>query len=133
VCPPATQTYTLRVVGNDNSEQFRQVTVNVAGSGFPTPTPIPPPMQGAPTIWSFSPDRTSIGLGQCVNFSYNTANATNVALFRNGYQVTGGGPSGSLQDCPPNIGIMEYMLTAYGGGGSISQKVTVEVLSRGPR
>jgi hypothetical protein len=45
VCPQNTQTYTLRVVRNDNGEETRQVTVNTnAGqpAGFiPLPTPMP--------------------------------------------------------------------------------------------
>lgn len=67
------------------------------------PTPTPPPTATPSTSISFTVDRTNIRAGECVNFKWETQNASQVFFSAQGQpwqqnQVT---PSGSAQECPP--------------------------------
>lgn len=67
------------------------------------PTPTPPPTATPSTSISFTVDRTNIRAGECVNFKWETQNASQVFFSAQGQpwqqnQVT---PSGTRQECPP--------------------------------
>lgn len=119
VCPPTTTTYTLRVVLRDGSQQTRQITVTVLAAPGP-----------GPGIVSFAPNLNQIAVGQCVTLTWRTRNATSVNLVRNGVILLNNwNPNASLDDCPPQPGLYQYDLTAY-GNGQVSQRVTVEAIRR---
>jgi polar amino acid transport system substrate-binding protein len=116
VCPPATTTYTLRVVRNDGGQETRQAVVNVVGN------------QPGPVITGFTVDRNEIAAGECVNLAWSSLNAGSVNLNRNGVMVIQNAtPSGGFQDCLGQSGLYEYVLTAF-GNGQVQQKLTVNVL-----
>ncbi len=119
VCPTSTTTYTLRVVKQDDSQETRQVTVNVNNA--------PPP---GPFINSFTTNRNEINAGECVDLRWQTTNVKNVNLMRGGTQLNVNGPAnGSQPDCPPGPGLYEYRLIAY-GNGETSQTLTVTVMGQ---
>ena len=116
-CPQSSATYTLRVVRLDGGQEVRQLVVNV--------TSAPPP---APSITSFTVDNNLIPTTACANLRWQTANATNITVSRNGTQIIQGtnSPGGVYQDCNLQPGLYEYVLSAF-GSGQTSQRLTVTV------
>ena len=122
VCPGSTTTYTLRVVKQDDSQETRQVTVNVNNA--------PPP---GPQINDFSANRNEINAGECVDLRWSTTNAKSVNLLRGSTQLNVNAPAnGSQPDCPPGPGLYEYELRAY-GNGETSQRLSVTVSGAQPK
>jgi heat shock protein HslJ len=109
VYPPYTTNYYLRVVKPDNSVETRTITVYVE------------PVPGAPVIASFNiqPDGTA-PVGTCIQLDWNVQGAVQqVRLTRNNATLWDGAPViGSLKDCPPGTGTMDYTLEATGPGGT---------------
>lgn len=67
------------------------------------PTPTPPPTATPSMSINFTVDRTNIRAGECVNFKWETQNASQVFFYSQGQpwqqnQVT---PVGTRQECPP--------------------------------
>ncbi len=121
VCPGSTTTYTLRVVRQDGGQETRQVTVTVVNQ------------QPGPTIHSFTVNTNQIRIGQCVTLSWSTSNAGSVNLSRGGtVLLTNWNPNSTLDDCPPQPGLQEYQLDAF-GNGQTSQRLTVDVSPMQPR
>lgn len=121
VCPSSTTGYTLRVVRQDGGQETRQVTVAVANQ------------QPGPTITSFTVNTNQIRVGQCVRLTWNTSNANTINLSRGATIILSNwNPNGSLDDCPPQPGLQEYRLDAF-GNGQTSQRLTVDVSSVAPR
>ncbi len=80
-CPTATQTYRLRVVKKDRTEETREVTITVGSATVP--------------IIEFTADRTQINAGECVNISWR------VEFIREVYYQGGGvSGSGTRSECP---------------------------------
>lgn len=122
VCPTSTTTYTLRVVKQDDSQETRQVTVNV--------NTVPPP---GPFINEFTVNRNQINAGECVDLRWSTTNANSINLLRGGTQLNvNAPPNGSQPDCPPGPGLYDYELRAY-GNGETSQRLSVTVYGPQPR
>ncbi len=121
VCPGSTTTYTLRVVRQDGGQESRQVTVNVVNQ------------QPGPTINAFNVNTNQIRIGQCVTLSWSTSNATSVNLTRGATIILSNwNPNSSVDDCPPDPGLQEYRLDAF-GNGQTSQRLTVDVSAIEPR
>lgn len=115
VCPAGTTTYTLRVVRQDGGQETRQVTVTVVNQ------------QPGPSIYAFTVNANQISLGQCVTLRWSTANANSINLARGATVILNNwNPNGFLDDCPPQAGLHEYRLDAF-GNGQTSQRLTVEV------
>ena len=115
MCPNNTTTYTLRVILQNGAEETRLVTVTVDAQ---TPGPI---------IQSFTVNSTRIPLGGCVTLRWATANATSVNLSRSLVLLLNNwNPNATVDDCPPQTGVYEYRLDAFGNGQS-SQRLIVEV------
>ena len=107
-CPPQTTVYELRVVKRDGTVEVRQITINVQ------------PRPGAPIIERFTVDPTQINFGQCVDLTWQiSGNVSSVRLLRDQLVLWDGAPvSGTMQDCPPSSGQVNYSLEATGPGGT---------------
>lgn len=108
VCPPATTTYTLRVVGQNGQSQDYPITINVTGA--------PPPV-----VINFWVDNGTINAGQCTTLRWDVQNVREVYLNDQG--VAG---QGSQQVCPANT--TTYTLRVVrNDGGQETRQVTVNV------
>jgi heat shock protein HslJ len=108
-CPPVTTTYELRVAKLDNTVEVRQITIYVES------------VPGAPVIERFTVDPPQIMEDQCVDITWAvTGDVTRVTLLRGNIDLwPGGAPiSGTLQDCPPGSGSVNYSIEATGPGGT---------------
>lgn len=118
-CPPVTTTYELRVINPDNSQETRNIRIDVAQ---------PPP--DAPTIRSFTLNPPNqIQEGQCVDVRWEVGgNATSVTVARNGTALWDGAPlNGTTRDCPP-VGTAAYTVVASGPGGTANAQQNLSVL-----
>jgi heat shock protein HslJ len=88
--------------------EVRQITINVQ------------PRPGAPIIERFTVDPAQIGFGQCVDVTWQiSGNVNSVKLLRNQLILWDGAPvSGTMQDCPPGSGQVNYSIEATGPGGT---------------
>ena len=109
VYPQYTTNYYLRVVKPDNSVATRTITIYVEQ------------VVGAPVIATFTiaPDGQAPA-GSCIQLDWNVqGNVQRVNLTRNNAMLWDGAPViGSLKDCPPGTGTMDYRLEATGPGGT---------------
>lgn len=109
VSPSSTTTYIISATNSGGTSQ-RSVTLTVGSA------PPPPP---APTVSSFSVDRTSITIGQSVTFSWCADGATSVSISG----------VGSVSSCGNRsftpLGSREYVLSATNAGGTTTRSVTV--------
>jgi hypothetical protein len=112
VCPGQTTTYTLKVVGYDNSTAESATTINV------TPASGPP---GA-DIWS---DSGTLAPGECTTLRWAASNAKEVYL--NGQGIAG---ESSRQVCPYET--TTYTLQVVGQDGSTAQASTTIKVSAPP-
>lgn len=113
VCPGATTTYTLRVVGNDGASHDFPVTVNVSGS--------------AGYSINFWTDRDSIDAGQCTTLRWDVRNVQ--AVYLDGEGVAG---VSQREVCPGDR--KTYTLTVTkSDGGQESRQVTVNVNNAQPQ
>lgn len=116
VCPPGNNVYTLRVVGNDGSQQSPQVTVNVVNTGV---TP--------PVINSFRTNNNSVNAGTCIPIAWNTSNTSYTRLALNGAVQEDTAPANhSVNVCLFNRGLQQLTLTAF-GNGQVSQQLSIQV------
>ena len=102
---------------------------------------VPPPNPATPTsapdipqIYRFVVNPTQIQLGQCVQLSWQVnGNVTGVNVFRNGNAIWVNGPSvGTLPDCPPQAGNINYEIQANGPGGTARADQTITVYQAPP-
>lgn len=107
-CPPQTRVFELRVVKRDGSVEVRQITIYVQ------------PKPGAPIIERFTVDPPQIKFGQCVDITWQVSgDVSRVQLLRGQLVLWDGAPvSGTLQDCPPGDGQVNYSIEATGPGGT---------------
>jgi polar amino acid transport system substrate-binding protein len=123
-CPPVTTNYELRVVKLDNSVEVRQITVFVES------------VPGAPVIERFTVEPPNqIMNGTCVDIVWSvTGNVSTVKLLRNNVDLwPGGAPvSGTMQDCPPGLGQMNYIIEATGPGGTSRLQRPITVVEQPP-
>jgi polar amino acid transport system substrate-binding protein len=120
VCPTTTTIYELRVVKTDGSVEVRQIVIYVE------------PVVGAPAITRFSVDpEPQITVGQCVEIRWEVqGEVNNVKLTANNTALWDGAPTkGSLENCPPGTGNVDYALEATGPGGSSRQQRTIKVVA----
>ncbi len=120
-CPTQTTTYDLRVVFPDNSVQISQITIYVTQSA-------------APLIAYFAVNPPQIGAGQCVNIQWDVQGAVNqVTITRGGAAIWDNAPTrGNMDDCPPGSGVVPYVLTASGPGGTARQQRDVTIVAQPP-
>jgi polar amino acid transport system substrate-binding protein len=109
VCPAATTTYVLRVVGRDNRPLDFPITINVTGS--------------APATINFWVDNGTINAGQCTTLRWDVQNVQAVYLNEQGVAGTG-----SQQVCPGNTTTYTLRVVRRDGGQETRQ-VTVNVIS----
>lgn len=121
-CPPVTIVYDLRVVKLDNSVEVRQITVFVEQA------------PGAPVIERFTVDPPNqIMAGQCVDITWAvTGNVSKVRLLRDTVDLwpNGAPVSGTLQNCPPGVGQVVYILEATGPGGTSRLQRTINIVTQ---
>jgi hypothetical protein len=120
-CPTQTTTYNLSVVYPNNSVQISQITIYVNQSS-------------APQIAYYAVNPQQIGAGQCVNIQWDVQGAVNkVAITRGGTTIWDNAPiRGNMDDCPPGSGVVPYVLTATGPGGTSQQQRDVNVAPKPP-
>ena len=100
-CPQHSTTFYLRVTLPDNSVQTRNIAVHV----------------NAPATIEFSVDRTSIGPGECVTFSWRVEDVKAAHFFREGENWQDHGVAGisSRQECPPSSSTYHLRVTLPDG------------------
>lgn len=120
VYPNYTTIYELHVIKPDNSEEVRQIQINVQQP------------QNPPVITQFSAEPGQVDKGNCVNITWNVdGNTNNITLFSNDNVLWDSAPmAGSKQDCPTTVGMVTYRIQATGPGGTANQQATVEVQER---
>jgi hypothetical protein len=108
-CPPQTATYELRVQHTDGRVEIRQITIYVE------------PVASAPniTFWEVVP-KDEAYVGQCVDIRWEVqGQVDNIEIRERSTIIWGGAPlRGSVQNCPPGTGEMEYIIDARGPGGT---------------
>ena len=122
-CPGVTTTYNLRVVKTNGSVEIRQLTIYVE------------PVVDAPTIARFTVDPAPrIVVGQCVDIRWEVRGEVDrVTITANNVSLWDGAPTaGSLDNCPPGTGTVEYALEAAGPGGSSRKVRTITVVQPTP-
>jgi len=117
-CPPVTTTYELRVVKNNGLVEVRQITIYVQS------------VPGAPVIDRFTVDPSiQVELGQTVNLTWQVSgNVQKVRLLRGDVVLWDNAPlSSTMQDRPPQVGQVTYIIEASGPGGlsRSTQSITV--------
>lgn len=128
-CPATagTITYGIQATGPGGvSQAVRYLTVNP--STQPTPT-APPPPPAQPIIYGFTVQAAQIQQGQCVAVGWQTGGGTNITRVRRGGAIIlDNGPlSGSVQDCPTQLGTVIYQLEAVGFDSSVFQEAGLDV------
>jgi len=113
VCPGATTTYTLRVVGNDGATHDFPITVNVSGS--------------AGYSINFWTDRDAIDAGQCTTLRWDVRNVQ--AVYLDGEGVAG---VSQREVCPGDTKTYNLSVTKSDGGQE-SRQVTVRVNNAQPQ
>jgi ABC-type amino acid transport substrate-binding protein/heat shock protein HslJ len=122
-CPSVSTTYELRVVKNDGSVEIRQLTIYVQ------------PKPGAPIIERFTVDPpVQIVLGQAVNITWQVSgNVDKVRLLRGDVVLWDNAPlSSTMQDRPPNVGQVTYIIEASGQGGLSRSTQSINVTTPPP-
>jgi polar amino acid transport system substrate-binding protein len=117
--PNQTTSYFLRVVRPDGGVEIREIRIFVTGA------------VNAPHIASFTLNPSGrITLGQCIQVSWEVrGSVNNVRLLRTGVTLNSNAPAtGSLQDCPPQTGNIDYRLEASGPGGNSVAARAIEVV-----
>jgi glutamine transport system substrate-binding protein len=113
VCPGATTTYTLRVVGNDGATHDFPITVNVSGNtGYSI---------------NFWVDRETIDAGQCTTLRWDVRNVQ--AVYLNGEGVAG---VSQREVCPGGPKTYDLAVTRQDGGQD-SRQVKVNVNNAQPQ
>jgi hypothetical protein len=119
LCPLQTAEYTLRVEKLDGTIETQALTVTV----------ITRPDAPFVSRFEIEPEST-IEVGQCVQLDWVVGGDTRrVTILSNGATLWDGAPlSGSVQDCPPGAGDMEYVVLVEGPGGknSATRRLRVE-------
>jgi len=120
VYPNYTTIYELHVIKMDNNEDTRQILITVQQH------------QNPPVITQFSADPSRVGVGECVQITWNVdGNTDNITLYSDGNVILDRAPmAGSKQDCPTNQGLVTYRIQASGPGGTANQQATVQVEPR---
>jgi hypothetical protein len=113
VCPGATTTYTLRVVGNDGASRDFPITVNVSNS--------------AGYSINFWADRDAIDAGQCTTLRWDVRNVQ--AVYLDGEGVAG---VSQREVCPGDTKNYNLNVTRNDGGQE-SRQVTVRVNNAQPQ
>jgi hypothetical protein len=71
-------------------------------------------------------------IGECIGFEWRTDDADRVNLMRDWNMIQENGPgNGYVEDCNAPVGLHEYELVAFNGGGQSTQTVTVNVQDAG--
>lgn len=109
VCPAATTTYALRVVGRDNRSTDFPITINVSGQ--------------PPVVINFWVDNGTINAGQCTTLRWDVQNVQ--AVYLNEQGVPG---QSQQQVCPPNTATYTLRVVRRDGGQETRQ-VTVNVVN----
>jgi hypothetical protein len=113
VCPGATTTYTLRVIGADGASRDFPITVNVSGdAGYSI------------NFWA---DRDSIDAGQCTTLRWDVRNVQ--AVYLDGEGVAG---VSQREVCPGDTKTYNLAVTRSEGGQE-SRQVTVRVNNAQPQ
>ncbi len=112
---------------NAQGQPFGQriwVRIQVPGGGVPTPAPSPTPVQGI----NFSVDRTSIRLGQCVNFRWDVTNVLAVFFYRDGQDFCQHGVAGqsTRQECPQAT-TTYYLRVEKRNAAAVTPALTIQV------
>ncbi|MEZ4515609.1 MAG: transporter substrate-binding domain-containing protein [Chloroflexota bacterium] len=118
-CPPVTTTYELRVIKPDNSQETRNIRIDVTQ-----------PQPDAPVIQSFTLNPANqIQEGQCVDVRWQvTGDVNSVSVARNGNALWDGAPlNGTTRDCPP-VGTAAYTVVASGAGGTANAQQNLSVI-----
>jgi hypothetical protein len=113
VCPSATASYVLRVVGNDNANRDFPITVNVSGN--------------AGYSINFWADRDSIDAGQCTTLRWDVRNVQAVYLNSEGV------PGVSQREVCPGETQTYNLGVNRNDGGQDSRQVTVRVNNAQPQ
>ncbi len=117
--------YRIRAQGpGGNNEAVDYVDV-VASQPTATPGPSGPVING----FTVSPGRITVG--QCVSIAWSTSGADYTRIARNGNVIMDQGPvsNSGMQDCPTDVGQLNYVLDAIdftGQSNSVSVPVLVE-------
>jgi len=113
VCPGATTTYTLRVVGSDGTTRDFPITINVSGNdGYSL---------------NFWVDRDTIDAGQCTTLRWDVRNVQ--AVYLNDEGVAG---VSQREVCPNNPQTYNLVITKNDGGRD-SRQVTLRVNNAQPQ
>lgn len=113
ICPGATSTYTLRVVGNDGATHEFPITVNVSGN--------------AGYSINFWADRDSIDAGQCTMLRWDVRNVQAVYLDDEGVAGV------SQREVCPNDRRTYNLVITKNDGGRDSRQVTIRVNNSQPQ
>jgi heat shock protein HslJ len=106
------------VVNRDGSVDIYQITIYVE------------PVTDAPYISQFTVDpHPQITVGQCVTIRWKVEGEVDkIKLTANNATLWDGAPkTGKLDDCPPGVGTVDYVIEATGPGGSSRQQRTIIV------
>jgi hypothetical protein len=124
---------TLTVTDEDGLTDTAPAQIEIVSEATAEPTATPEPTEtpvSKAVIDSFEVDVEAITLGQCVEFSWSTSGGTvEVDLYRGEYEVWISAPlAGSVQDCPDEVGTLDYRLVAYNAlGKHVHEDVEVTV------
>ena len=118
MCPAATATYELRIVDNDGSTQIRSITIVVDKS---------PPLPIASQLSTDPP--SAVKLGACVKLSWEVrGNPEMVEVVRDESVLWANAPAaGSMEDCPPEAGIIVYGVVASAPGQATQTQRVITV------
>ncbi len=143
-CPPGPQTvtYILEAWGpGGTSRAVQYVDVVQPGPDTPTPTLVPPtatpePTPEGPVIYSFTATPSQIDLGDCVmlEWEFGGSSLALARIFRDDEVIARDPQStGTLKDCPPEAGNVEYQLVVDSEfGGTAKQSAFVDVQGVAP-
>jgi len=137
-----TTVYRIEALNSISQMAFREQTVTVAeptATATPTSTSTPTPTptmtvtltSPQPRIQSFTASADHLTQGQCVTLTWNTTGATTpIVLQANGQLIQSDlAMSGSMPQCPQDVGTMTYtlMITSGPNNGPDMRTVAVEV------
>lgn len=112
VCPAATTTYVLRVIGRDNRSTDFPITINVTG--------------GPPVTINFWVDNGTINAGQCTALHWDVQNVQAVYLNEQGV------PGNGAQQVCPGVTTTYTLRVVRRDGGQETRQVTVDVVNVSP-
>jgi hypothetical protein len=134
--------YRIEALNSISQMAFREQTVTVAeptATATPTSTSTPTPTptmtvtltSPQPRIQSFTASADHLTQGQCVTLTWDTTGATTpIVLQANGQLIQSDlSMSGSMPQCPQDVGIMTYtlMITSGPNNGPDMRTVAVKV------